>query len=129
VQSYVPEGITFASAEFCEASLSPDEDSTSSTELLLVSDNFSELDDTSFALLLDFPVFSLLDEPSSTEEDDSIPDSSVDPADADDESSHAAQSVTMLNATKIFFIKTPSPQRFNLSSGNIIIFTYSVHFM
>jgi len=30
-------------------------------------------------------------------------------ADADDESSHAAKNASMLNATKIFFIKTPSP--------------------
>ena len=65
--------------------------------------------------------FSLLDEPSSTEDDDSIPGSSFGPDDADAESSHATKNATMLNTTKIFFIKSPSPQRLDLFNGNIVI--------
>jgi hypothetical protein len=113
-----------------------DEDATLSAELLLNSDNFSELldfsvdsdftelDEDSITLLLDFPdfsleldfltspwvtldedsAFSLLDEPSSAEDDVSIPGSSFCPAEADDESSHAARNANNTREIATHFV-------------------------
>jgi hypothetical protein len=74
-------------------------------------------------LLDDGFTFSLLDDITSAgsvtlpllEEDNSTLGSSFDPADVDDESSHATKNATMLNATKIFFISFSSTQQLNLS--------------
>ncbi len=115
--------------------------------------DFTELDDSSFFEDEDF-AFSLLLDRSSTpsaelragsaedddrtelldccvtlEEDDSTAGSSFDPADADDESSHAAKNATMLNATKIFFIKIFRPRGLIYPVNNITFFTHPVHFM
>ena len=90
-----------------------EEEDSRFSELNDALDSFSSFEDEDFT-------FSLLDELGSTEEEDSTPGSSFGPADADDESSHAAKNATMLSATKIFFINSPSPQRLNLSCGNII---------
>jgi hypothetical protein len=117
-----------------------DEYSSSSSEQLLVSDSFSELLDSAFFL----DELDRLSTPSSlnkrededkvtepaevTELEDELPSSSMllnvvgSLFSADAESSHATKNATMLNTTKIFFIKTPSPQRLHFPGGQYNLF-------
>jgi len=122
---------------------STEDDDSDFTELdETPSDSELQLDPISFELLLDSPdfsleldcfmslwvsldedfTFSLLDDPCSTEEDDSTPGSSFCPAGADELSSHPtkANAATPI-ATRNFFTKPPVT-RYNKSNTNVIIF-------